>query len=591
MKPEDYYHSIKLIPEIAIGKGKIFHVETWIEEDKYKSSIYLNLNRITFQGNESSPKFNNDKLYFIRNEETKSSLLEAQLYGEPKVVFTFSGRILKYDFHNKGILVIAEENTDKTLPFRAEKIKYRFDSRGLLRARQSLYLFDGKDLRKLVTGNFDVTDVATNGNRVVISATKDGDDYGLGNLYEINIETGELNRITKEDGTVQAITMNSEGKIAFLGHRKGLTPWASLEIMLPEEGKSYICGKTCGNKVLTDLFDGIKDKIVFERDLILSLGQEGGTSHIYQISDNKVDKITSGNIMVRGFEYSNGELAYFYSTPEKPVILKYRDMEYDPNPNVKGYTPERIIINSNGMEVEGWSIIRDPNAPTILFVHGGPHMAYGYGYFIEFQFFVDNGFNVIYANPRGSQGYGEDFAKACVGDWGGRDFEDLINFVNTVKEKYGLKGKLGVTGGSYGGFMTNWVVTKTNMFSAAISERSISNLVSMCGTSDIGFWFNAIESGISDPWSTEGIEKLMKMSPIYYVKNVKTPTMLIHGEEDYRCPIEQAEQFYVALRMQGVPTALVRYQGDSHEHARRGKPKNMIDRLKTKLEWFSKYLL
>ncbi|MEM4912564.1 MAG: prolyl oligopeptidase family serine peptidase, partial [Metallosphaera sp.] len=119
----------------------------------------------------------------------------------------------------------------------------------------------------------------------------------------------------------------------------------------------------------------------------------------------------------------------------------------------------------------------------------------------------------------------------------------------------------------------------------------ISNLVSMCGTSDIGFWFNAIESGISDPWSTEGIEKLMKMSPIYYVKNVKTPTMLIHGEEDYRCPIEQAEQFYVALRMQGVPTALVRYQGDSHEHARRGKPKNMIDRLKTKLEWFSKYLL
>lgn len=109
--------------------------------------------------------------------------------------------------------------------------------------------------------------------------------------------------------------------------------------MLPEEGKSYICGKTCGNKVLTDLFDGIKDKIVFEKDLILSLGQEGGTSHIYQISDNKVDKVTSGNIMVRGFDYSNSELAYFYSTPEKPVILKYRDIEYDPNPNVKRYTP------------------------------------------------------------------------------------------------------------------------------------------------------------------------------------------------------------------------------------------------------------
>jgi len=138
--------------------------------------------------------------------------------------------------------------------------------------------------------------------------------------------------------------------------------------------------------------------------------------------------------------------------------------------------------------------------------------------------------------------------------------------------------------------MTNWIVTQTDIFSAAISERSISNLVSMCGTSDIGFWFNAIEAGIEDPWKQESIEKLMKISPIYYVKNVKTPTMLIHGEEDYRCPIEQAEQFFNALKMNGVPTVLIRYQGDGHEHARKGKPLNMKNRLKRKLEWFNNYL-
>ncbi|MEM1860270.1 MAG: prolyl oligopeptidase family serine peptidase, partial [Metallosphaera sp.] len=120
--------------------------------------------------------------------------------------------------------------------------------------------------------------------------------------------------------------------------------------------------------------------------------------------------------------------------------------------------------------------------------------------------------------------------------------------------------------------------------------RGISNLVSMCGTSDIGFWFNAVESGVDDPWNPENMEKLMRMSPIYYVGKVSTPTMFIHGEEDYRCPIEQAEQFHVALRSRGVESKLVRYQGDGHEHARRGRPDNMMHRLTIKLQWFKDHL-
>ncbi len=217
-------------------------------------------------------------------------------------------------------------------------------------------------------------------------------------------------------------------------------------------------------------------------------------------------------------------------------------------------------------------------------------MAYGYSYFVEFQFFASNGFNVIYANPTGSQGYGEEFAKGCVGDWGGKDMRELLDFVNDARRQFNLSKKIGVTGGSYGGFMTNWIETHTDVFSAAVSERGISNLVSMCGTSDIGFWFNAVEAGVEDPWSREGMDKLMRMSPIYYVDNAKTPIMFIHGEEDYRCPIEQAEQFHVALRSRGVESKLVRYQGDGHEHARKGKPDNMVHRLNLKLEWFRSHL-
>ena len=567
-------YSIRLISDVRLSSKGLFHVETWIENNEYRSSIYLNGERITFNGKESSPYYDGEYLYYVVNGKT---LVRQRPYGEPEKIVTL-GKIHKFALHKDGILILGERKAEKDSVFTAKRLKYRFDGRGLLRTRIGLFLYSNK-LETLVEGDFDVTDVATNGKRVVISVS---DDYGLAELYEV--EGNELKKISKEKVSVSALAMNEDGQIAYLGHKKGLSPWAVKEVILPEEDKSYLCGNYCGNAVLTDLFDGAKEKLVFTKGEIVTTGQVGGSVNLYRISDGKVEQITQGDMVVRLFDY-NGDLAYVYTTPEKPSVLVYKGSEYDPNPKVKGLKPEKI----EG-DIEGWAIIVGKDAPTILFIHGGPHMAYGYAYFIEFQFFAKHGFNVIYSNPRGSQGYGEEFAKACVGDWGGKDMEDILNFVKRVKEKYGLTGKIGVTGGSYGGYMTNWIITKTDMFSAAISERSISNLVSMCGTSDIGFWFNTIEAGIDDPWKPENIERLMKMSPIYYVKNVKTPTMLIHGEEDYRCPIEQAEQFYMALKMNGVDTELVRYAGDGHEHARRGKPANMKDRLRRKLEWFNKYL-
>jgi len=584
MTPEEAY-SLKVIPEVRITDKGLIHVETSIENFKYKNYIFLNKKKITNEGYEILPSFHEGYLYYVKKKKKKAILVRQAEYGSTEELVS-TGNIVKYAFHRKGILIVSEEETkDSKAPFYATKIKYRFDGRGLFRTRLSLFLFDGK-LRKLVSGDFDVFDVATNGNRVVIASTKENDDIGLSDIYEVDVETGELKRITQGEGIVSTVAMNEGGKIAYLGHRKGRAPWATSQIILPEEGKVYECGKNCGNHVLTDLFDGVKDKVVYEKDVIITEGQEGGEVNLYEISDGKVSKITQGEIVIRTFDYRDGKLAYVYSTPTKPVIMYYEGEAYDPNPNVEGLSP--IKVNTNG--IEGWAIITSNENPTILFIHGGPHAAYGYGYFIEFQFFAKNGFNVIYCNPRGSQGYGEDFAKACVGDWGGKDMEDILNFTKYVIMTFGLKGKLGVTGGSYGGYMTNWIITKTDMFSAAISERSISNLVSMCGTSDIGFWFNVIEAGIKDPWDQESQLKLMRVSPIFYVKNVKTPIMLIHGEEDYRCPIEQAEQFYTAVKMIGVDAMLVRYQGDGHEHARKGNPKNMIDRLRIKLEWFNKYL-
>lgn len=582
MEPEEAYN-LTLITDVKITNEGLLHVETWIKDEEYKSAIFLNKKRITFGGNETLPAFKDETLYYVKVEKEKSKLIKQNRFTEP-VVLTELAKIKKFVFHNRGILILGEENAKKDEPFVTNKLKYRFDGRGLLRARQSLFILN-ENLEKLVFGNFDVVDVATNGKRVAIVASKENDDVGLADVYEVNIENGELTRITKGENTIVALDMNEEGNIAFIGHNKGKTPWAIKKVILPEENTEYLCGNNTGSTVLTDLFDGYQDKLVYKKDEIVTVGQEGGSSNIYKIADKKVEKITNGKIVIRGFDYNNGELAYYYSTPVKPCLLKYKEDIYDPNPNIKGIEP--IEINAN---IQGWIIFTGENNPNILAIHGGPHTAYGYGYFIEFQFYAKNGFNVIYTNPSGSQGYGEDLAKACVGDWGGKDMKEILEFLGIVKEKFNLKGKFGVTGGSYGGFMTNWTITQTDIFSAAISERSISNLVSMCGTSDIGFWFNTIEAGIEDPWTQESINKLITMSPIYYVKNVKTPTMLIHGEEDYRCPIEQAEQFFNALKLNNVETVLVRYQGDGHEHARKGKPSNMKDRLKRKVEWFNNYL-
>lgn len=271
---------------------------------------------------------------------------------------------------------------------------------------------------------------------------------------------------------------------------------------------------------------------------------------------------------MKSFHADNGVVSYIYTSPEKPSVIHFMN-GLDLNPGVAGKVPEHIVLNG----MDAWIMLARKDRPTILSVHGGPHTAYGNAYYLEFNYLVSQGFNVLFGNPRGSDGYGEEFSKECAGDWGGRDFGDLIGFMEAAMNRYSLPDKFAITGGSYGGYMTNAAITKPDRFKCAIAERCVSNLMSMCGTSDIGFWFNAVEAGITDPFSEQGMALLLDASPITHAKNVKTLTMFIHGENDYRCPIEQSEQMFTAIKMNGIDSVLVRYPGDSHEHARRGVPK------------------
>lgn len=578
-------YGIKIASDPEIHGEFVYFTLNWIEGEEYASSIYRYngrvLDRVTFGNHEKGPKFRGDSLYYISYSKENERLVCIDGTKEPRDIFTGKS-ISKFIFHGDSILAVTADRADDREPFATGRIKYRYDSRGLLRKKNKL-IFVKEKPETLAEGDFDVNDVESNGTRIIFSATKEMDDYDLNDIYDLDVETKKYTRITEGQGVVNAMCVTQEGRIAYTGNRKGLDSWARDSLLFPESGETVDIAQTTGNDVGSDMFVSDNLHLLHEEGKFFMVGQNGGSTSVYSFN-GKEEKLTPDGISVRDFAYRNGKLAYIYSSPEKPSVISFNG-EYDFNPEIHGKVPERIEVDGR----EAWLILSGKDRPTVLSVHGGPHGTYGYAYFIEFNYLAENGFNVLFGNPRGSSGYGEDFAKQCVGDWGGRDFEDLLEFLDTATTKFSLSDKAAITGGSYGGFMTNAAITKTARFRCGVSERSISNMLSMCGTSDIGFWFNALENGVEDPWSPEGMKRLNEISPLTHVKEVRTPTMFIHGEEDYRCPIEQSEQMYTALRMNGIDSMLVRYQGDSHEHARRGIPANMRDRLERKLGWFRKY--
>jgi acylaminoacyl-peptidase len=226
--------------------------------------------------------------------------------------------------------------------------------------------------------------------------------------------------------------------------------------------------------------------------------------------------------------------------------------------------------------------------PAILEIHGGPHAQYGVGFFHEFQVLAAAGYAVFYANPRGSKGYGRDHCAAIRGSWGGADWTDIQAVIGFMKKQPHVDPRrMGVMGGSYGGYMTNWAIGHTNDFKAAITDRCVSNLVSMHGSSDFLEPPDLYWPG--NAWDRP--EALWEQSPLKYFGNVKTPTLIIHSEGDLRCNIEQAEQVFSALKLRNVAAKLIRYpRGTSHGMSRCGPPDMRVHRLQQVLSWWKKYL-
>ena len=256
-------------------------------------------------------------------------------------------------------------------------------------------------------------------------------------------------------------------------------------------------------------------------------------------------------------------------------------------------TEEVWFKGSDGNDLQGW-IVKPPNFdpskkyPSIMEIHGGPLLQYGHHFFHEFYFLAAQGYVVYYTNPRGGRGYGEEHAKAIWGSWGVSDYEDLMCWADyTQNLPYIDSERMGVTGGSYGGYMSLWIIGHTQRFKAAVAQRVVSNFVSMWGSSDFNWNF---QQTFGDVPPYKDINFAWDRSPMKYIGNAKTPTLLIHSENDLRCPIEQKEQAFVALKQLGVESEMVRFPEESHGLSRGGRTDRRIARLHHILRWFDKYL-
>jgi dipeptidyl aminopeptidase/acylaminoacyl peptidase len=502
-----------------------------------------------------------------------------------------------------------------------DRIRYKSDDAGLLDLRRKhlwLVPLQGEP-SKLTDGDWDDTQPSVSPDGTLIAFTSnrsaDRDRNTVSDIWTIPLAGGSLARITTERGQYTNASWSPDGaSITCLGTSDAIGAGARNTRVwrFPRGGGAGtdLLGdwdRTTGSRVMSDIRgETAALPPVWTRDgRILFIGSDQGTANLYSVraegGDLRAETLGQHQLVAATVDREARCFAGVVATATSPGEV----VTGQPGDGMRAITtlngtllgaryvaePERVeFTGADGWTIEGWLLKPrgfDPAKrwPLVLEIHGGPHGAYGYSFFHEFQVLAGRGYAVLYANPRGSHAYGDAFVRACVGDWGGKDYEDLMAGVDHA---LGLgwvdRDRLYVTGGSYGGFMTNWIVGHTDRFRAAVAQRSISNNISAFGTSDIGWHFWQYEMGDATPW--RDAKKLVERSPLTYVENVTSPLLILHAEKDLRCPIEQAEQFFVALKVLGKEAVFVRYQDDTHELTRGGKPRNRIDHARRIADWF-----
>jgi acylaminoacyl-peptidase len=344
---------------------------------------------------------------------------------------------------------------------------------------------------------------------------------------------------------------------------------------------------------------------VWDGDYVYFPISKGGRYSLYRYSTTgrTLEAVLDGDYVVWEYDARNDVVAFVKVTATEPAdlwvarvgggatrVTRFNEVVREYRVSEPRYFRFRA---SDGAEIEGWVIepvdrVEGRRYPAILWIHGGPKSKFGWSFMFEFQLYASNGYAVVYCNPRGSDGYSEEFADIRE-HYGERDYQDIVECLDHAVREFNFidQDRVGITGISYGGYMVNWIVAQTDRFRAAVSQNGISTWEAEYLTTDIGPYFVPDQIG-GDPWTNW--EKLRAKSPLYYVDRVKTPLMIVHSLDDYRCWLDQAIALFTALKLRGKEVELVLFESGGHAFGWSGRPSLREARLKHLLRWFNTYL-
>lgn len=439
-------------------------------------------------------------------------------------------------------------------------------------------------------------------------------------LFLFDLEDGTIHRVETPEGPKSKASFSPDGRrIAYIGYEGSKAGYKNNELWVvdlaqPGSARSLTVDfdYDVGGGVINDTGSVITSAPVWSADglqIYYQVGRHGRTTlHRIGMDGEGHEVLLKFDGVVSGFSMGRRKqrMAYIHGTMTDPcqiAILNLKDAAHEIITKLNaalfgeidfGEMEEVWFKGADGNDLQGW-ILKPPNFdqdkqyPSIMEIHGGPLAQYGFFFMHEFYYLAGQGYVVAFCNPRGGQGYGEAHAKAIYhGKWGTVDYADLMAWADFIQEKsYIDPDRMGVTGGSYGGYMTVWIIGHTDRFKAAVSQRCVSNLISMWGSSDFNWSFQSI---FDDQAPYENMDVLWECSPIKHIGCASTPTLVIHSMQDLRCAIEQSEQVYVALQNLGVDTEFLIFPDSPHGVSRTGRTDRKIVRLQGILDWFERYL-
>ena len=624
-------------PTLSPNGEQILYSRSWINliDDKRETDLWsMNKNGSTnrFFLNGSNGKWSPDgsKIAFVKKGEPNGTQIFIKylgVEGEPTQITKLekSPSSMEWSPDGKFIAFLMHVSSEPALdpigvperpkgatwtkgPQVIDQVDYSQDRVGFLeRGFRQIFVVpsEGGTARQITFGEFDdisggISWLKDSESIVFSSYQKEDAEYARGqsNLYSVNINNFNLIELTSRDGTESSPTVSPDGsKIAFVG-----STWTK---NFYHDRKMYVMDIDGSNlRCITESLDQTPSPGVWGKNSsgVYFNVREFGQSNVYHADiKGKVKKITNGNHMLTMNDLVGSDAVATWTDPSNPSdiisfsidkpnkINRLTDVNKDIFYNVEFGEVEEITYKSvDEKHVQGW-IVKPPNFdsnkkyPLVLRIHGGPHSMYHVGFNYNFQLHAAQDQVVLYTNPRGSTGYGYDFANAIQNAYPGNDYDDIMYGVDEVISRgYIDENRMYVYGGSGGGVLTSWIVGKTDRFAAASVNYPVTNWFSFVGTTDGATWYYNFKNY---PW--EDPSEHIKRSPLMYVANVKTPTMLMCGEEDLRTPISQTEEYYQALKMNKVPTVMIRFTDEYHGTS--SKPSNFLRTHGYINAWFDKH--